>query len=67
MSCSYRESNPSRLLRYLAEERRSLTTDDIQGTVGDVREYVEALGVGLLPQFPHKNLALLREHFHEAV
>jgi hypothetical protein len=47
--------------------RRALTTDDVQGTVGDVRVDVEALRIDFLLQSPHKDLALLREHFHETV
>jgi hypothetical protein len=45
----------------------ALTADDVQGALGDIRIDVEALGSDFLPQLADQDLALLREHFHEAV
>ena len=44
-----------------------LTADDIKSTKGDVRIHIEAFGSDFLLQLADQNLALLREHFHEAV
>ena len=43
------------------------TADVVQRALGDVRIDVEALGSDFLPQLADQDLALLREHFHEAV
>ena len=45
----------------------ALTAYDVQRALGDVRTHVNALGSDFLPQLADQNLALLREHFHEAV
>jgi hypothetical protein len=45
----------------------ALTADDVQRTLGDVRTHIKALGSDFLLQLADQDLALLREHFHEAV
>ena len=49
------------------EEEKMLTADDVQRALGDVGTHVKSLGSDFLLQLSDENLALLREHFHEAV
>jgi hypothetical protein len=45
----------------------ALTADDVQRALGDVRTHIKALGSDFLLQLADQDLALFREHFHEAV
>ena len=45
----------------------ALTADDVQHALGDVGTHVKSLGSDFLLQLSDQGLALLREHFHEAV
>ena len=45
----------------------ALTADDVHRALGDVGTHVKCLGSDFLLQLSDQGLALLREHFHEAV
>ena len=63
----FRGTECYRIHNFVKVTTHALTAYNVQRALGDVRTNVKALRSDFLPQLADQYLALLREHFHEAV
>jgi len=63
----FRDTEWNRIHSFVNVTTHALTAYDVQHALVDVRTHIKAFGSNFLPQLADQYLALVREHFHEAV
>ena len=63
----FRGTECGRIHNFVNVTTHALTAYDVQRAPGDVRTHIKGFGSDFLPQLADQYLAVVREHFHEAV